>query len=46
MPMRGKGGSRYKLPGSSCPEVGPGSPYVAYVFVFLGRVSLFGSCTN
>jgi hypothetical protein len=32
----GGGGSRYKLPGSSGPEGGPGPKYVAYCLPLLG----------
>jgi hypothetical protein len=35
---KGGGGPGYKLPGPSGPEGGPGSDYVAYVFVFIGII--------
>jgi len=36
----GGGGSRYNLPGSGGPERDPRPDYVAYVFVFLGGITI------
>ena len=36
--------SRYKLPGTGCPEGGPGIDYVAFVLAFLGSTIICALC--